>query len=97
MKARLKTIGIAFIVAATGIFVLGAIRLLGGYPNEEQNRVPGTIKVNLEPGRYYLWGNHWTRFDGKRLNYDADCPANAPIAIHDHTGKALGFDEVPQA
>ena len=86
-------------IAGTGIIIVGIVifgftlvRLMNGAPLEPVTKVPGTVKVKvLTPGRYYVWDNHWTTFEGKKTKYDDDWPGDATVMVRDSTGKALDF------
>ena len=89
---RITTAGIALIIAGIAIFVFTLARLMNGAALDLQTKVPGTVSAQIDtPGRYYVWDNHWTMFDGQRVQYAADCPVEAQIVIHDTNGNPLEF------
>lgn len=70
---RLTTVGIVLIVAGVAIFGFTLVRLIGGSPLDPQAKVPGKVTAEiLEPGRYYLWDDHWTRFKDEHIKYSDD-------------------------
>lgn len=86
------TIGFGIVGVGVVVFVFTLVRLVGGAPLEEQAKVPGTFKVSVEEGgRHYLWDNHWTRFEGEHLKYEANCPPDAEIQILDGAGGVVPF------
>lgn len=89
---RLTTVGIVLIVAGVAIFAFTLVRLIGGSPLDPQTEVPGKVTAEIrEPGRYYLWDNHWTRFNDEHVKYSDDCPADAKVTVHDANGTELEF------
>lgn len=76
-------------IATVAVTLAGLVR---GTSLVEQAKVPGTLQAKVEEaGRYYLWDNHWTIFEGERIQYPADCPADAKITVQDSTGQDLQF------
>ncbi|MCB9952490.1 MAG: hypothetical protein H6824_16065 [Planctomycetaceae bacterium] len=93
---RIATTGLVMIVLGIAIFVFTLIRLIGGEALEPQTKVPGTITADIDlPGRYYVWDNHWTNFEGERVKYPADWPNEATVTVRDADGTELAF--VPDA
>ena len=93
---RFTIIGIALIIAGIAIFAFTLVRLINGSALDPQTKVPGPVSAEIpEPGRYYIWDNHWTTFNGERAKYPADCPAEAQVTIRDEGGTDLQF--VPDA
>jgi hypothetical protein len=72
---RIATAGLALIIVGVAIFALTLVRLIGGAALDPQSKVPGSVSAEIDvPGRYYVWDNHWTMFDGQRVQYSADWP-----------------------
>ncbi len=89
---RVATAGIVLLVVGIAIFALTLVRLSGGAALDPQTKVAGTVTAEIAaPGRYYLWDNHWTVFDGERIKYSADCPEGAEVTVTDAGGSALEF------
>lgn len=89
---RMKTVGTATMIAGLAIFIFTFIRLVNGSALDHQTKVPGTFSVEIdEPGRFYVWDNHWTVFDGERIQYEADCPDDAKISVRDASSSAMPF------
>ena len=64
---------------------------------DQQFSIPGTIQVAIEePGRYYLWNDHQTIFNGKTYNRSEDLPDGIEISITD-TATGTLFDFIDTA
>jgi predicted xylose isomerase-like sugar epimerase len=89
---RVTSVGIALIVVGIAIFAFSLVRLINGAALDAQSKVPGIVSVQIDaPGRYYVWDNHWTTFEGERIKYAADCPAEARVTVSDSGGNHLKF------
>lgn len=89
---RATPIGFALMIAGIGIFVFTLGRLMYGPALDPQVKVPGTITVEVEePGRHYLWDQHFTRFEGERVKYSDDCPKDVKVSVVSSTGDTLPF------
>lgn len=89
---RITIAGISLIVAGVAIFAFTLARLINGAALDQQFKVPGTLSAEIHsPGRYYVWDNHWTMFNGERYQYPADCPENAQIIVREETDVELPF------
>ena len=68
MKRGIKTIIAGVVIFVFGAFVVPLLfifPLIFGKSNEVQFKVPGTFEANAEkPGRYYLWNDFQTIYDG---------------------------------
>jgi len=83
------------------LFILGAIiiplaivlTVVSNLPDNKQFKVPGTARVIIdEPGRYYLWNDYQTIFEGKSYNRSERVPDGVEIKIKDaDTGEAFDF------
>jgi len=93
--------GIKTIIAGASLFILGAIivpvaivlpLILGG-SNEKQFKIPGNAQVLIEePGRYYLWNDYQTVFEGKSYNRTKSIPDGIEIRITEtNNGELLDF------
>lgn len=89
---RLAIAGIVLVIIGVAIFASTLLRLINGAALDSQTKVPGAVTTVIEsPGRYYVWDNHWTKFNGERVKYPADWPDTAQVMIHDSTGAELEF------
>lgn len=59
----------------------------------EQFKIPGsTLVIVEEPGRYYLWNNYQTVFEGRSYNRSEEIPDGLEIKIRNkETGKPFDF------
>lgn len=87
MRPGFKRLVIGVLLFVSGTVVLPAVLVLPfvfGDRADEQFLVPGGIQVTAsEPGRYYLWHDHRTIFQGKTYNNQPDVPAGMEITITD--------------
>lgn len=92
--------GIATIIAGLVLFVLGAfvlplacvLLLVLGHKEPVQFKVPGTQEINVEkPGRYYLWNDFQTVYEGKSYDRSEHLPDGMEIKIRDSNGTPLRF------
>ena len=89
------------IVFGIAVFVLGAIvipmaMIIGtvlNQPAAKQFKVPGTAQVSIEePGRYYLWNDFQTVYEGKSYELSERLPGGVEITIRDvDTGEEFDF------
>lgn len=89
------------IVFGIVVFVLGAIvipmaMIIGAVLNQpaaKQFKVPGTARVSIEePGRYYLWNDFQTVYEGKSYELSERLPGGVEITIRDvDTGEEFDF------
>lgn len=83
------------------LFILGAIiiplaivlTVVSNLPGNKQFKVPGIARVIIdEPGRYYLWNDYQTLFEGKSYNRSERVPDGVEIKIKDaDTGETFDF------
>lgn len=93
---RLAIAGVALIIVGVALFGFTLVQLIGGSALDPQTKVPGTITAVVDsPGRYYVWDNHATMFDGQRVQYTSDWPKDAKVVVCDSSGEELEF--VPDA
>ena len=89
---RITSAGLILIFVGVAIFAWTLIRLIGGAALDPQTKVPGTVRANIDgAGRYYLWDNHWTTFEGERFKYAADCPDDVSVTAKDANNAKLDF------
>ncbi|WDE96839.1 hypothetical protein PQO03_02545 [Lentisphaera profundi] len=89
------------IIIGSTLFILGAIivpmaivlPLMLRESNNDQFRAPGTTQVNIDkPGRYYLWNDHITVFEGKSYNRSEHIPDNMEFVFQNKgTNEKLEF------
>ena len=94
MKRGIKTIitGVMFLVAAFVVPFLFVLPLLLQHQNENQFKVPGAIEVVVgKPGRYYLWNDFQTVYNGKSFNRSERIPDGLNIQISDSEGHPFNF------
>jgi len=95
MKKGLKPliVGIAlFVVGAFVVPVAIILPLVLSDSSEAQFLIPGSAEFAAEElGRYYLWNDHQTIFDGTTHNRSVDLPDGLTISIEDAAGQALEF------
>ena len=93
--------GIKTIVVGVSLFILGAVVIpmaivlsfIIGDSNEKRFKVPGNTQLVIEkPGRYYLWNDYQTVFDGKSYNRSEIIPDGIEIKIMNaETGELFDF------
>jgi hypothetical protein len=94
MKRGIKTIiaGVIFLVAAFVVPFLFILPLLLEHQNENQFKVPGSTQVAVEkPGRYYLWNDFRTVYNGQSFNRSEHIPDRLNIRIADSGGLPFSF------
>ncbi len=100
MKPGIKPIILGVILFTLGGIAFPAAILLPlflGDSIDKQFSIPGTIQVAIEePGRYYLWNDHQTIFNGKTYNRAEDLPDGIEISISD-TATGTPFDFIDTA
>ena len=95
MKPGIKTIiaGVMLSIFGGGIIpLIIVLPLILEKSKEVQFRVPGTQEVNIEqPGRYYLWNDFQTIYEGRSYNHSKDIPDGVQIKIQEDNGPLLHF------
>lgn len=95
MKRGIKTIIIGVVLFLLGMFVvpfLFVLPLLLGDSDTVQFKIPGTMETVIEqPGRYYLWNDFQTLYEGKIYNRSQSLPNGIQIQIWDSNGQLLPF------
>lgn len=86
MGIMLFSIGV---FVAPAVFILPII--LDGSERQEF-MIPGSTEVDiLEVGRYYLWNDYQTVYDGKSYNRSENLPDGLEITIRNEGGERLSF------
>jgi len=98
MKPGIKSIivggvlALVGLVGAFGIPLLVILPSLLGESNQVQFKAPGTIKVSVEqPGRWYLWNDFRTVYEGKNYNRSEGIPDGMEIRVYNSKGELLEF------
>lgn len=95
MKPGLKTIiaGILLLFCAVMVFPLFiVVPFFLQKSDDVQFKVPGGKEVTVkEPGRYYLWNNFNTVYEGKSYAQSEAVPNGMTIEIRDESGHLLPF------
>ncbi len=96
MKTGIKTIIAGVSLVILGVFAVPAaivLPLILGDSNEKQFEIPGNTQIAVEkPGRYYLWNDYQTVFQGKSYNRFKSIPDGIEIKITNaETGELLDF------
>jgi hypothetical protein len=96
MKLGLKTLITGMALFILGGFVIPFLLILPLFLNESANTqflIPGSKEVTVEkPGRYYLWNDFQTVYEGKSFSRSENIPDGLEIAVTDDTGKTLAFN-----
>ena len=81
---------VLFILGTVIVPVLFILPLIFGKSDEVQFIVPGTFEAKTEkPGRYYLWNDFQTFYDGKSYNRSERIPDGMEIRIWNSDGTQL--------
>jgi hypothetical protein len=94
MKRGVKTliIGVIFLAVAVVAPFLFLLPFFLQHQNENQFKVPGSIQITVEkPGRYYLWNDFRTVYNGQSFNRSEQIPDGLNIRIADSDGHPLTF------
>jgi hypothetical protein len=95
MKLGLKTLIIGIALFILGGFVIPFLLILPLFLNESANTqflIPGSKEVTVEkPGRYYLWNDFQTVYEGKSFSRSENIPDGLEVAVTDDTGRTLAF------
>jgi len=96
IEPGLKTLIIGIALFILGGFVIPFVLILPLFRNESANTqflIPGSKEVIVEkPGRYYLWNDFQTVYDGRSFSRSEHIPDGLEIAVTDDTGKTLAFN-----
>lgn len=95
MKPGVKTIvaGAVFLLIAAAVIPLSvAIAIFHNNGHDGQFEVPGTNEISiLKPGRYYLWNDFQTIYNGKSYSRSEGIPDGVEIRVHEKNGGPLQF------
>ncbi len=95
MRIGIRTLIAGVVIFVVGAFVVPAAVILPVFLSEGDDRqflVPGTEVVEVEKtGRYYLWNDFQTFFDGKSYNRSENIPDGVEVRITGVDGEELGF------
>jgi len=95
MKPGLKTLIIGIVLFVLGGFVIPFLLILPLFLNKPDNQqflIPGSKEVTVEKvGRYYLWNDFQTVYDGKSFSRSENIPDGLEIIVTDDAGKTLPF------
>ncbi len=95
MKKGLKTLIAGVLLFLIGAFVVPIAFILPVILDDSHERqfiIPGSTEVEIaEPGRYYLWNDFQTVYDGKSYNRSKSIPDGLEITVKDESGRSLAF------
>jgi hypothetical protein len=95
MKSGIKTIIVGAVMFLMGAFIVPFLFLLPLFlEHHQQNQFvgPGSIHIEVkEPGRYYLWNDFRTIYNGRSFNRSEKTPDGLDIRIENAEGHALPF------
>ena len=95
MKPGLKTLITGIMLFILGGFVIPFLLIFPLFFNDSSNEqflIPGSKEVTVEkPGRYYLWNDFQTVYDGSSFSHSENIPGGLKIAVTDDAGKTLVF------
>lgn len=93
MKRGLKTLIAGILLFLLGAFVVPLLLILPLLLNdsaEEQFLVPGSVEVTVdEPGRYYLWHDFRTVYEGVSYSKPEEIPDGLDISVKTEGGEEL--------
>lgn len=95
MKTGIITIITGVVLLVLGGFVIPLLLVLSlvlGKPHEIQFKIPGSSQATVEkPGRYYVWNDFQTVYNGTSYNRSESIPDGIKIRIHNSQGELLTF------
>lgn len=95
MKPGVKTIitgSVTFLIGAFVVPLLFVLPLFLRHQHEAQLKAPGSIEVAInKSGRYYLWNDYRTVYNGKSYDRSEQVPDGLEIHIQDAQGRQLQF------
>ncbi len=93
MRRGTKTIISGFVLLIAAMVATPLVVVLLLIPNKSsdfQFKVPGKVETTIEkPGRYYLWDDFQTLYEGKSYNRSENLPDGIEIRIQDASGHQL--------
>lgn len=85
-------VGTAVVVGSAVTFFITLSSLIRGVPLDPLFAASGTIETRTADGdRYYLWDNHLTMFEGRKVHHSSDFPDDIQISIRERDGEKLDF------
>jgi len=86
-------LGSVLMVAPLFVFIVSAIFYFSQSDSEtNQFLVPGSMEVEIEePGKYYLWHDHVTLFNGTSFSMPKEIPHGVKMEIRGADGEALAL------
>ena len=94
MKPGVKTIIAGAVLFLAGVAIVPALLVLAllQHSPETQFKVPGTVEVNVPAaGRYYLWNDFQTVYEGQNYDKSKSIPDGMEIRIRDANHQELQF------
>ncbi len=99
MKKGLKTLIAGILLFFVGPIIVPIVFILPilldamqGNFKERQFIIPGELEIEIaEPGRYYLWNDYKTVFEGKSYNRSESIPDGLEIKVADQDGRNLAL------
>lgn len=94
MKRGMKqlVLGALFLAVAFLLFVFTFVSLYRGASLDDQFKAIGRFTVHAtDTGRYYIWDNYKTVFDGKRIEHGSGFPKEILIEVRDGAGRRIEF------
>ncbi len=86
-----------FLICASIILPVVPLVLLIVEKSSEKFLVPGSIEVNVEKeGKYYLWSNYRTLYNGRTYSTGKEVPGGLTISLQD-IGGAKTYDIIPSS
>jgi hypothetical protein len=95
MQPGIKTIiagGVMLLLGVLVVPLLVVLQLILGNQHGAQFEAPGSMELAVkEPGRYYLWNDFRTVFNGRTYDRSENLPDGVEIQIRDASGRQLEF------
>ena len=89
---NLILVGVGLILAGIVVPVLLILQLLHHRSQDVQFKAPGTIEVTVtNAGRYYLWNDYQTVYEGKVYDRSEQVPDGFEVHIRDEGGHEVEF------
>ena len=90
--SRFPKVGGLLLIAGLIIFVASFSRLYQGHSLTLQFQSQGTVQRQTDSvGRFYVWDNYVTHFNGQKVRLSSKTPKNLQISIQDTNGASLEF------
>ena len=94
MKRGVKRslLGAGLVLAAIVVGGSAFVSLQRGVSHDVQFKAPGTFQARAaDAGRYYVWDNHKTWFEGEKVRSKAAFPDEMTVEVSDAAGQTLEF------